>query len=646
VVRRAEIVAGAETPPDDRLSFASAFRRALKPELHSMFLTVLAGLPPPESPRQPKPAVNHGINDDSDSGLFLPGVFGHQKALSDADELLVEADRHRTLGNSQAAKTQAVKVLKTAQEGGWGIWSNLSDGTGRAKAILVEGETNAANVIRYFAPLIEAERNFQKWIPTQHLIGQVGSLLGNSESQRLLDVVIEHVRLVVGDATQEIQGLNFLADNAIEPSPSVEFFRFIVWLCNHPKWLRRDRAGAALIWLVEELPELISVAATTAFSMDDGYGPDVLCGVLDGASAREPVALWDRIAGALDVARIAQELRHFSRMVVLQRLLTRADKGGSSSAKSALKLIQEPFTGKGGTAGNLQLPRWAECLAREWRQLEDLLDRTFVATWEKEMERSCSPLSITEARGLEVAVSDSFRENPDRALNRWESKLRYALNLALFPHLSRERTSEVEATLRIYNPSQPERTVLAIINPVSDQLLTAIVSGNYSSALGSNATVLLNYHDIAVRSTKLGACHVEVLCVLYPFSNQWGSAPPKLGQFFWSSRLPLPLTINTPFETCCRLHPEVVFFNTFTPAIPLPFFQMLVAAKNEDFVRINWRYGRRNQDRGFGLPEREGCSLTVARKALKIPPGFKLAWIVWLDEEVVAFVDERNNRII
>ena len=101
-----------------------------------------------------------------------------------------------------------------------------------------------------------------------------------------------------------------------------------------------------------------------------------------------------------------------------------------------------------------------------------------------------------------------------------------------------------------------------------------------------------------------------------------------------------------PFETCCRLELEVVFFGPFTPATPLAYFLNLVGAKNEDFVRQNWRYGRRNEVRGFGQPERSGCLLSIARGAMKIPPGFKLVWIVWLDDEVVTVVDERNNRLI
>jgi len=325
--------------------------------------------------------------------------------------------------------------------------------------MLVKEETSASDVIRYYAPLIEAERYVPKWIPAQHLIGKVGQLLNEAESQRLLDAVIDHVRLVVGDATPEIQGFDFLADDSPEISPDVEFFRFILWLCNHPQWLRRERASAMLLWLVEQVPELFSEAVDIAFSMDEGYGPDVLCGVLDGASAREPAALWCKITHVIDLTKVTTQLRHVSRMAVLERLATRAEKAGSSSAKAALASIVASFVGRRGTGGAPKLPIWAGSLAPEWRRIVKLLDAESVAAWQKELEQICSPLGITDALTLETSVATSFREGHNRPFSRWESKLRHALNVALWPHVSHGGANVVEAALRPYNPSQPERTV-------------------------------------------------------------------------------------------------------------------------------------------------------------------------------------------
>jgi len=644
LVQRAEIVVKAETSSDERSSFESAFWTELKSELHAAFETVLVKVPTVELPEPPTPAVNRKIeDDDADVRLFSPGVFGTQNSLREADTMLEEAEKEWSLGNRNSAKAHAVRVLQIAQEGGWSIWGNLSNSARRAEEILLQQEKSAANVIRYYAPLIEAERYVAKWIPVQHLIGRVGALLNETESQRLLDAVIDHFRHVVGDAQQEIQSFDFLADDSPELSPDVEVFRFIVWLCNHPQWLRRERAAAMLLWLLERVPELFSEAVTTAFSMQEGYGPDVLCGVLDCASVREPAAFWDKLVGVLDVTKVTEELRHISRMVVLERLAIRADKEDLPSTKSALGLIKASFTGKRLTDSNPKLPMWAYSLGQEWHQIANLVDSEFVTAWESQMEKLCAPLSIKDAMALEKAVSTTFREAHNSPFNRWESNLRHSLNLVLWQHVSHDVAQVAEATLRPYNPSAPERTVLGMNNSVTDQLVAATESGDYSAILGQSAEVLLNYHDMAVKPDENGVFHVEVLCVLQPASNQWGSFDLQLDQSFKSSELPVASTVTTPFETCCRLEPEVVFFGPFTPAIPLPFFQNLVGGMDDDFVRQNWRYGRRNQVRGFGQPERVGCSLWVPRKALKIPHGFKLAWIVWLDDEVVTVVDEHNN---
>lgn len=646
LIRRASMVAEAETSTEDRVAFLCAFRSVLKPELHAAFASMLTGLPPPKSPT-PIQSQQADNNDEFEHVIFYPGTFGHNKALRDADRAQEEAERQWTLGNRQAAKAQAVRALLIAQEGEWCVWGDLSDSALQAEAMLLKGETAATNVIRYYAPLLAAERYVPKWRPIQHLIGKVGSLLTGAESQQLIDSVIEHVRLMIGDATQEIKNFGFLFENEPEQSPDVEFFRFILWLCNHPQGLRRDRAAAMLLWLVEQLPELFSVAVSTAFSMEEGYGPDVLCGVLDGASAREPVALWDKIACAVDLTKVTREVRHVSRLIVLLRLARRAAEAGSISAKTAMPTIEASFTGRCGKASVdlARVPPWATSMAYEWRQLERLVGASVLDAWAKELNRLCIPLSIDDALALEHAVSTSFRENDERPLNRWKSKLRDALNIALMPYMSVDVATVVESILRIYNPSQPERTTRTINNSITVHLLEAIDSGDYSSALTSSATVLLNYHGKATRPTGDGINYVEVLCLLQPASGQDRRLVPEPAHVFRSSELPPISMTEISLETCCQLEPEVVFFGAFTPATPLPFFQKLVGAKDADFVRQNWRYSRRNKMPGFGCAEREGCSLTIARKAITVPPIFKLAWIVRLNGDVVAFVDEHNNKL-
>src|ERR1035441_6935426 len=110
-----------------------------------------------------------------------------------------------------------------------------------------------------------------------------------------------------------------------------------------------------LLWLVDQLPELFSFAATTAFSMEEGFGPDVLCGVLDGLSGQDPLLLWDKVSKTIDLTKVGQNLRHVSRMAVLLRLARRAAEAGLTPAKAAIGNIETAFSKRCGVRNHPML---------------------------------------------------------------------------------------------------------------------------------------------------------------------------------------------------------------------------------------------------------------------------------------------------
>src|ERR1041384_5886345 len=97
---------------------------------------------------------------------------------------------------------------------------------------------------------------------------------------------------------------SFFAEPEPHGDPSQELFLLLIWLANHPKWLRRDRAAAALAWIIRDVPSFIEKAATRAFVMTEGYGTDVLCGVLGGLSNQRPVELWEKLSPHLQLDAI------------------------------------------------------------------------------------------------------------------------------------------------------------------------------------------------------------------------------------------------------------------------------------------------------------------------------------------------------
>ena len=82
-----------------------------------------------------------------------------------------------------------------------------------------------------------------------------------------------------------------------------------------------------------------------------------------------------------------------------------------------------------------------------------------------------------------------------------------------------------------------------------------------------------------------------------------------------------------------------------TPAFPLPSFAKLIGANDSDFSRVNWRNGRSTDSYCLGRPKKEGCLLGVKRKAVHIPSGKALGWIIRMNGELITMIDSQNNKL-
>jgi len=662
MVSRVEFVVGADIDPDDRNRFLAKFQKELKVEYHNAFSKVMAQLLTadgqdkvvvPVAKAAPDTSTSQDDNFKDKDDLYFPGIFGRQSATRDADEALAVAETHLKLRNIEAAKSQAVKVLQILQGGGWSIWGNLSGTSDRAEALLREGAVSAADVIRMYAPLLEAERHDAKWRLAEHLIAKVADLFSEDERSLLLQYVIDHVHLMVGDATNEIEIFSFLRE---EPpcNPSMELFRFVLWLLDHPQWLRRDKAAGMTAWLVEMDPGYFEEAVREAFSMVTGYSADILCGVLDNMSTRQPRHLWDRIFASLDLESVLGNCKHVGRLAVLQRIAERAgDAGSTTGAEVSSRIVKQFRSGAielGASGMRSDLPSWASCLSREWKALDELggLSEELINEFEEALAQICKPLNIQGGWRLEKAVSNSFREVPKRPLNRWEAKVRFALSTVLFPYVSKLNFREIELALRIFNPSLPERTLTPGFVSPAEAVINAISTGkDYACAIGNAEAYFLNYHEMTKHGDDDDWMYIEVLAVVVStLSLRRGFFTPSVDTSFRSKELPDYGSVTTSHETCYNLKPDFAFFGAFTPAFPLPSFTEMINAKEDDFSRVNWRNGRSSDVRYLGRPVQEGCLLAVKRAAVRLPDGKKLAWILRVNGETITMVDSLNNKLV
>lgn len=649
---RIEFVIGAEIDPKQRSQFLNIFSKELNKNLHSAFSKFIVQVSTTDT-LSTETTSNSQDSESTDKVLYMPGIFGHSSAIKEAETELKEAEKQLKLRNLVSTKKQAAKALQILQDGGWSIWGDMLGKTHRDAENLLRQQANTpADLIRFYAPLIAAERYDSKWKIAEHLITKIADLFDEDERSQLLQHTINHVNLMVGDATNEITMFDFLAEES-QCTASIELFNFILWFLDHPQWLRRNKAAGMVAWLVNSDSIYLKLAVKEAFSMRTGYSADILCGVLDDMSMRESQQFWNQISPLIDLEYILKNCKHVSRLAVLQRIAERARKAGSSTGITVTSSIVEKFR-----SGKIELtdsdicfepPGWASCVKKEWEILDQhgLVTKELAMALEEKMSEICIPLTIQENWNLENAVSTSFREKQSCPLNRWEANVRFALNTALFPYVSQRDFIKTESVLRIFNPSLPERTLIPGSSSLSDEIFKSISSKkDYSNAIGNKDFFFLNYYGMMEQGKHDNWVSIEILAIVVPYFFTKEILRLSQKKYFSSTELPNFNSGQTDHETCWHLRPAFAFFGSFTSAYPLPEFKRLIKAQDDAFLRINWRNGKSSEVRFCGRPIQEGCLLAVKRDAVNLPEGKKLAWIIQMNGKPITVVDSQNNQLI
>lgn len=656
--RTARLV-GSETSPQLVSKFVAEFLSQLDPRHRAQFEPILKARhdvtepdvydqkPPAHESSGDAPEVRPKSAHDRDDVLFAPGVFGRRAAQNDADALLAEAENQVKLGNLNTAQEKAIEMLKTLQAGEWGIWSHPSHGVNRAQHIIQAGSTDAHSILKVWSQLILNERHAPQWVIVADIIRRLSALFDAEDRRQLLDHILQHVGFLIGNVEREKEDYSYLASAARNADQSKDLFLLLLWLTDHPTWLRRQRAAAVIIWLVEKLDWVLTEAARLAFGAGEGYGPDVLCGVLDGLSRDQPIELWSKLRPLIHVEQSLATNLHFSRLAALHLIALRAAKLSDSSAREIIAAIEVALNrhknSKHPRAKSARLPEWAHCIEREWNALRDSIPNmgNLANQLNDEMIRLCAPLSISELRALEMLVCKSFREQIDGPLDRWHGKVLYALNTALFKHVNKKALGKAAANMRITNPSMPELTMRWDFEAPG---FKALIEGRLSLLTGTSTTFFLNYVERLGHSQGGNGGVLDVVAVLVPrlIRKKLLFAPEVIAKF---SSVEIPHALKAKaHETCYSLEPRSAFFGSMTPGKPLANFEKLVKEPDTAFFRMNWRTGRRADLRQLGEPVSEGCFLSVIRDRLKLPPSKKLAWIIRFRGDVMAIIDENGSQ--
>jgi hypothetical protein len=279
-----------------------------------------------------KPTDDVAEADAEDDSLFLPGTFGKRSAVRDARTQIETARTQLNRRNFSAATQECIGALQVLQAGGWSVWSDNHSGSDADRLISAQVQ-NADELARLYGPLALIERHTQRWSIASHLISLVGEKAGAAQQAALLEVAIDHVRQIVGDASPAPFAY---IGNSAAGTASESFLELLLWTLDHPAWARRDGGAAMVMWLARANGDWLSNLARLAVSMDRRNRADIASATLDILSREDPVGLWQRIESHIEVAWVVEQCRHVGRFATLMRIAERASKRGVDSVLLAV----------------------------------------------------------------------------------------------------------------------------------------------------------------------------------------------------------------------------------------------------------------------------------------------------------------------
>lgn len=587
-----------------------------------------------------EPEKAKGLSRDSageeldEDALYLPGTFGKKAALREASEALTSARRQASRGNSAAAVGDSIDALRALQDGGWSIWSTNHSHL-EAETIIAANVQGADELARAYGPLLLDERYNQRWMVANHIISLVGSRLDPAGQTELLRVAIDHVRHLVGTPSPE--SFSYIASDT-SAGASEALNELLLWAIDHPSWERRDNAAAMVLWCARCDPGWLPLLARLAASMESRARADIAAAVLDILSRERPAEVWQVIEPHVPWADGLTDCSHVGRLGTILRIAERASKlsiESASNAVTALKMRfpEGPYTPS--AASRLQPPAYLSTSLRSlWRDLDHLgaLSQPVLDRIEATLRTLCEPHSVETVHGLENLVADGARESRSMSTGRWASLIRYAFNVALFEPMPASRLRLIESALRAYNPeslTEPETG-----HELLRRLVDGISKGNeraYRPVFGD--LVLLDLQSFVELNHKV--LHLELTSHLIPPGQ--GQPPRSAEHAFRATELPRPGP-EEPLAVCGRAMPTVAYFGALSPAIATPRFLQLLRTSSANTVRYHWRDGQGAE--GHDSHRRfETAVLAIRRDALSLPGGWRVQWLLRVDNELKAILN-------
>lgn len=627
---RLEIIYESELTNDERSNFISELKKHIPESLCDRFQNYfgscidISGSNKQESEKtsvvQTNAKENTGVKQDTFDSLFTPGIFGTSTSYAQVEAHFSSANKAIKRKNHKQAQQDILTALKTLQLGQWPIWDALVPEMKRGQKLLKETTCSQEDLIKLFQPLIVNERYAQHWFIAENLISWLSPDASVDDQNKLLELTINHIELMVGVSEAEVADYSFLEESN-QKNKVLCFVQLIVHAIDHPTWLRSEKAAEMLLWLLRKKPEYIQFFGNLAFSNNPNNHAEVICGVLDHLSYSEP-KLWDFLSPSLDFATIIKDCKHIGRLSILKRILNQTAKNGNEYATQLLDQLKTEINQVSIPIDHniVKYPQWAMGLKSEWSELEKLgvVNSSLIQQTTSILEALCSPLTLETVHEIESLLSDGYYANKKDPL-RWRAKVSYALQTALQSTAPVSLHEKIVEIFKSYNPTRLDHLRVKDFRPHGKIWLISQPKAIF------DRNVYLDYYESFWYEGDLRQVRITAYLGDIP------QTPISSGRFSSTEAPTSNKTLHN--DLCANVDPTHTYFGSFTPAIPTSHFMQISHIDPKSLKRAWWRSSRRDQE-AAGAPESEGCYLSINEdEFLKLQNKMNIFWIIEIDSQ-------------
>lgn len=571
-----------------------------------------------------------------DKGIFFPGTFGTRKALKDFDLQFSKAKEELEMENIQLGLEYLVDGLKTVQEGEWNIWCSLLSKEVEEAYYMISKRTSKEDFLYSIKDLILNEKHTSRWEIVNKIIAIVGKDFEGIEAELLLDILSEHLSLIIKLPEDLNMNFQWLNNNSGNKNINILITNLLIECMNIPITRIRYRAVEVILWLLKLNADFyVPIVLEYSLKKDSNQASEICAAIIYEANKIKPGNVQAFLSQQYIIEKV-NSVEHFVIQYIYNVLLGVQSNLEINNRKDipneVLEKNEEFWKSKFSLIDNLgKLDLWG---SSHYIQLEQML----LADWKvKSIDEFLDVMKYYDSAYNKVEGNGQLKDAIYVAINKILSiELNNKHSLELFKLLNRVNLHFPIFHSRSYSEGSIAHLLEKIVDSPEDLL-------NY---LDDNENITAFYSENLLDPESKSLKNIEVICFLkrrgYLLDNDFRFEDIykifDINDMFTEQSYEISDNNIRPLISKPRKN-KVYYGGSFTPAKILNESEMF---DSKLVNRESWIEGRSWDIDSIGAPLREGAKTIFSAKNNSKILGSEWCynWLIVVDDHYYIFDTE------